>query len=157
MTSLAAADWSKPCAKCGHGYHYHFDTVESAGIASTCMECGCERRGDVLPPGKVAILQTDEFPETWKLLADVDISEEYAIDQARIYHTGVEFILATAYGCSCWDGEWCAHRFATLSELYRSALYDEREHCITWAGADELMSQAYRGAREGGFTPKGSR
>lgn len=83
------------------------------------------------------------FPEDWQLLAEIDESESYEVDQTAIYRSGDRFVLATASGCSCWDGDWEVEEFDTLQALEESARQDgERAYNPSWKAIDDLMAQA---------------
>lgn len=84
----------------------------------------------------------DKLPGT--LLAHVDESEAYEVDQTMIRQDGDEWILATASGCSCWDGEWAVERFDTLEALFGAIGRDsevERMYNPTFAGVEALRAQ----------------
>ncbi len=85
---------------------------------------------------------TDKFPEDWKVIAEVDQGEAYEVDQARIYLTPKGVALATASGCSCWDGDWQVDEFDTLHELLAHSLIGEYPFATSWSGAIELFIQA---------------
>lgn len=81
----------------------------------------------------------------YKLLASVDESESYSIDQAAIYLTPEgKFAFATASGCSCWAGDWNVSDFDSLGEI--EALYAKedisRYYNPTFKGFQSLMSEA---------------
>lgn len=92
-----------------------------------------------------------DFPKSWKLIASIDESEQYEVDQTAIYKNGKEFVLATATGCSCWDGDWEVSKFRSLDRLFKSigATGDGTGHQYnpTFAGAEALKTQvlAYSG------------
>lgn len=48
--------------------------------------------------------------EIWQPLGDLvisfDESEDYEVNEARLYKKGTKYTLITANGCSCWDGDW---------------------------------------------------
>lgn len=85
----------------------------------------------------------DGLPGT--LLAHVDESQAYEVDQTMIRHDGDEWILATASGCSCWGGEWDVERFDTLAALFESigprGIEGERSYNPTFAGVEALRAQ----------------
>jgi hypothetical protein len=78
-------------------------------------------------------------------LGRVDEADAYEVDQAAIYideRTGL-FILRTASGCSCWDGDCLEERFPTLDELEYALLGDTtRDYNPTLKGAEDLIAQA---------------
>ena len=84
------------------------------------------------------------FPTEWVVIADVDYSQAYEVDQSRIYWlpaTGT-LALATAEGCSCWDGEWEVERFGTLDALIDSIRTKDRTYNPSFKRADELKASA---------------
>lgn len=85
-----------------------------------------------------------EGSASWVIIADVDESGSYEVDQTRIYKTPNGFVLANASGCSCWSGEWYIEDFATLDDLYKSLQWDDRAYNPSWKGALDLKEQAER-------------
>ena len=86
----------------------------------------------------------DVFPKEWKVIADLDESEPYEIDQTRIYlKDDGGFAVARASGCSCWEGDWETEDFASLDDIEGSVLRDD---LYVWnpslKGARALVSQA---------------
>ncbi len=79
------------------------------------------------------------FPDHWQMLADVDWSEPYEVDQSRIYATPGGYALATATGCSCWEGDWSVELFDGIADLFTSIREDERTWGISSRRADDLM------------------
>ncbi len=84
------------------------------------------------------------FPVEWKILADIDESESYDIDKSRIYaKPDGSFALATASGCSCWEGDWETQDFSDLGELEHLVLYREGYvYTPSPRGAIQLLKQA---------------
>lgn len=82
--------------------------------------------------------------EGWSLIADVDESAPYEVDQTRIYSLeDGRFVLATASGCSCWDGEWETQTFSSLDEIENAVLYREKyAYNPSLEGAKTLVEQA---------------
>jgi hypothetical protein len=85
-----------------------------------------------------------DIPKDWTLIAEVDESESYEVDQSRIYKSSDGFVLATASGCSCWGGDWEVEHFAELDALYMSIKLDDRQYNPSWKAADELHETALR-------------
>lgn len=56
----------------------------------------------------------------WTLMAFIDESQPYEVDQTAIYASENGFILATASGCSCWAGEWDVERYEDLPSLFQA-------------------------------------
>lgn len=93
-------------------------------------------------------------PDGWTLLASVDESEPYEIDQTQIFlMEDGRYVLATASGCSCWDGDWSAEPFDTLTALFASigVTGDERRYNPSVLGVEDLRAQvlAYASRQEG--------
>lgn len=81
------------------------------------------------------------FPKDWRVIAEVDESQDYEIDQTRVYQTPDGYAVAVASGCSCWDGDWEADEFKTLDEAFASLQYDDRAFNPTMRGIDDLREQ----------------
>ena len=80
-------------------------------------------------------------------VAEVDESQDYEVDQTQIVYVPHEdkFVLLTASGCSCWDGDWNAEWFDNLDVLFASLIderADERQYTPSGAGANDLREQA---------------
>lgn len=61
------------------------------------------------------------------IIATMDESQSpYEIDVAYIIDNGQKYILATASGCSCWEGDYVIEEYSTLAELEK-ALDNERQ------------------------------
>ena len=85
---------------------------------------------------------TDGFPADWEKIAYMDESEGYDVDQTAIYKTPTGFALATASGCSCWNGDWEAEEFENLDLLYQSMRLDDRAYNPSWMAAEGLILSA---------------
>jgi len=83
-------------------------------------------------------------PKDWRLLAALDESEPYEVDVTEIYQRpDGKLILATASGCSCWDGDYDTDEFDTLDALWLSAKFaDNRRWNPSWRGSEELVREA---------------
>lgn len=80
----------------------------------------------------------------WNLIASIDESEPYEVDQTAIFADGDEWILATASGCSCWDGDWEVERYDSLDSLFESIGPKSgvgRAYNPSFAGAEALRAQ----------------
>jgi hypothetical protein len=99
-------------------------------------------------------VQSDDLERLGTLIAEVDIGQDYEIDQAAIYQTDTGYILATASGCSCWSGEWSITEYETLADLWVAAHIPEEDgwqpFMVSWAGADRLFHQAFNKITGGG-------
>ena len=84
-----------------------------------------------------------DFSEDWTLLAEAE-SDTYNVDVIRIYSGDGKIILATAMGCSCWDGEWDVEDFDTLDALAASIAVtgDDRRYQPSPISAADLIPQA---------------
>lgn len=85
--------------------------------------------------------------DAFSLVADVDESQPYEVDQTSIYHdpSDGKFILAGAIGCSCWDGDWYATKYDTLDELLTDLGpkgTSDFQYNPSFAGAEDLARQA---------------
>lgn len=85
-----------------------------------------------------------ERQEQLKQLAFIDESEAYQIDEAGIYFNAetTEFVLLTASGCSCWDGEYDEEVFESLEALEASLLKEDRRYNPSLEGAKKLIAEA---------------
>lgn len=81
------------------------------------------------------------FPAGWKIVAEVDESEGYDVDQTRIYQTDDGFALAVASGCSCWAGDWEVERFATIEEVFASFKTTDYTYNPSLKGIEDLQKQ----------------
>lgn len=86
----------------------------------------------------------DDRVEQLKKLAFIDESERYKVDQTGIFYDPLttKFVLLTATGCSCWDGEYDEERFDSLDSLETSLITDSRDHNPTLMGVRVLMAEA---------------
>ena len=88
-------------------------------------------------------------PKDWTLVADIDESEPYEVDVTEIYEHEGRFILVTASGCSCWDGDYETQEFDSL-EAIANVLLDSVRDSYTYnpsiSGMKELMAQAQKWA-----------
>lgn len=78
-------------------------------------------------------------------LASIDESEFYEVDMAEVYYVPTErkFILRTASGCSCWDGDYDETKFDTLPALREHLLGAGNErYTPSLSGAVTLMDEA---------------
>lgn len=85
------------------------------------------------------------IPGDWVLVASLDESGSYEIDLTEIYFHEGKFILATASGCSCWDGEYDIEEFDSLDALADSIgvlSMTERSYHPSLRGATELLAEA---------------
>lgn len=76
------------------------------------------------------------------VIAFIDESADYEIDQTAILREDGGFLLATASGCSCWSGEWHVERYNTLDDLFASLQATDRRYGPTLMGIIDLMVQA---------------
>lgn len=87
----------------------------------------------------------DELPGT--LMAYIDESAPYEIDQTAILTEDNKWVLATASGCSCWGGEWELSRFADLESLFAAigptteASGYTHQYNPSFAGVEALRAQ----------------
>lgn len=58
-----------------------------------------------------------DFPDYGKLVFSVDNSEDYDVDEGRVYFNGRRYTVLFAEGCSCWDGDWGGWTDLTKTEL----------------------------------------
>lgn len=89
----------------------------------------------------------NKIPEGYVLLAQVDESESYEIDVAEVYRDTVKnkFVLVTASGCSCWDGQYEAEEYDNLEDIEKYLLSrDDKgyEYNPSLKGAEELVVEA---------------
>lgn len=89
------------------------------------------------------------IPKEWELLGELDESADYEVDITAIYRHNGEFILATASGCSCWDGDYGIERFKTLDDLEKSLMNDDREYNPSFKGVEKIVAEAREKIKEG--------
>lgn len=76
-------------------------------------------------------------------LAFIDESQPYEVDQAGIYvDEDGTFILLTASGCSCWEGDYNEEQFSSFEALEASLLNEDRTYNPSLSGARELLEEA---------------
>src|SRR5689334_13277882 len=77
-------------------------------------------------------------------LAFIDESYPYEVDQAMIGidKTTSQFVLMTATGCSCWEGESTVEEFSSLEELESSLMNKDRTYNPSLKGAESLLQEA---------------
>ena len=78
-------------------------------------------------------------------IAAIDESEYYETDITEVYfdtHSN-EFLLISASGCSCWDGDYSETRYTDVESLEKALLDDgnKDQYNPTWKGANELLEQ----------------
>ena len=78
------------------------------------------------------------------VLATCDQSEAYEVDET---HIGVDdktakFVIASASGCSCWDGEYDVEEYDTLADLERALLLSERQYNPSLRSIAEIIQEA---------------
>lgn len=85
------------------------------------------------------------------IIARVDESEPYEIDEAVIgIDTNGKFILLTASGCSCWDGDYDEAEYSSLDDIERDLIRgdengnDAYRYNPSLAGARALIAEARR-------------
>lgn len=90
------------------------------------------------------VLYTD-FPEDLEtLIAKVDESESYEVDSTEIWKTkDGSYVLITASGCSCWDGDFDREDYKTLELLAVGLFSGERMYTPSLHGALELLKQVF--------------
>ena len=95
-----------------------------------------------------SIFSYGEIPnKDWKLIACIDESESYEVDISEIYlNTKTnKFILVTASGCSCWDGEYEEEEYSSLKKMAKYLLSrDDRGYAYNPSvkGAEDLIKMA---------------
>jgi hypothetical protein len=81
-------------------------------------------------------------PKDWIYVAAVDESESYEVDVSEIWRKPDDtFLLVTASGCSCWEGDYEVQEFESLDELENIVLHREGNWIYnpSPAGARELV------------------
>lgn len=86
----------------------------------------------------------NKLPENYVELARLDESADYEVDVTVIVYNkkSKKFLLGTASGCSCWDGDWNSEEFNSLKGIEASLLKDEREYNPSFKGTLEIIKQA---------------
>lgn len=77
-------------------------------------------------------------------LAVLDESESYEVDITEIHYDPEtkEFLLLTASGCSCWEGDYSEERFKSLKALGESMIKEDRQYNPSFVGAKQLLIEA---------------
>lgn len=106
-----------------------------------------------------AILNYDRKREDLIELGILDESADYEVDITEIHYDPIkrEFVLLTASGCSCWDGDYSEERFSTPKELLKSLLKEDRKYNPSFKGAKYLIAEAkstYKELRKAGKIQK---
>lgn len=90
-----------------------------------------------------------DIPEGHKFLSGVDESAPYEVDYTEIWRApDGSFVLVTASGCSCWDGDFDMQPFTTLDALAESLLGTERTYGNPSAINSQALVEAARAATE---------
>lgn len=90
------------------------------------------------------------LPKEWEYIADIDESEPYEVDVSEIWRKpDGTFVLVTASGCSCWEGDYETQEFESLDDLENMVLYREGQWIYnpSPAGAKALVQKAYENLR----------
>lgn len=82
-------------------------------------------------------------------LAVIDESASYEVDIIEIHYDpkSKEYVLLTASGCSCWDGDYTEERFKTMKELESKIVNEERKYNPSLMGAKQLVADARKAKR----------
>jgi hypothetical protein len=92
-----------------------------------------------------SLYQMKEKHPSWRCLAALDQSESYETDVTEVWLdtlTG-KFHVATASGCSCWDGEFDSTEYDTMEELAHSLMTeDQPNYNPSVVGAVRLIEMA---------------
>lgn len=86
------------------------------------------------------------------VIAETDESEPYTVDRAEVWlHEDGSFILATASGCSCWEGDWNEEAYVNYADLEAalSLWGTERTYNPSPAGSSDLLAQVRAWAAKG--------
>ena len=86
-----------------------------------------------------------DYEQELVVLASLDASEAYEVDYTLIgYDKKIgQFVIVTASGCSCWDGECDVEYYPTISDLFKSlGIYGkDREFQPSLKGAEQLIEE----------------
>lgn len=87
-----------------------------------------------------------EDREGLKLLAFVDESEPYEVDYVGLYlnESSGKFIVVSASGCSCWEGEEDVQEFDSLDEVEKAFDRDGFAYNPSILGGKQLIEEARR-------------
>ena len=80
-----------------------------------------------------------------KELAFLDSSEGYEVDMTGIYYDSntKDFVILTASGCCCWNGEGEETHHATLDDVEKELIgINTRQYNPTLTGAEHLITEA---------------
>lgn len=76
-------------------------------------------------------------------LAFVDEADSYEVDQTGIYvDENGTFVLLTASGCSCWEGDYDEEQFESLDALENALINGDRTYNPSLNGARQLVAEA---------------
>ena len=100
-------------------------------------------------------LYPSQFPEGWENVAGTDNTvESYTTDQTEIHALpNGHFLLATASGCSCWDGDWYVVQYNSLEYLFKDIGPEgeaDYEYHPNFKAQDNLRSQVKRWLKKNG-------
>lgn len=82
--------------------------------------------------------------EQLEVLSELDESMDYEVDYSAIGFDkeNRQFVLVTASGCSCWDGDYEEEYFNSLYELEVALSNDNRSYNPSILGGQQLISEA---------------
>ena len=89
--------------------------------------------------------QQECINEGLQLLGAIEEAELYDVDANEIFlKPDGKFLLRSASGCSCWDGDWDEITFDSLAELETALLEDacNSNYRPTLKGAEQLIAEA---------------
>ena len=84
-------------------------------------------------------------------LGFLDESEPYEVDQTGVFFDPKtnKYVLLTASGCSCWDGDFEEEQFDTLNELEESLMDGrQRQYNPALENVKTLMDEVRENARK---------
>jgi len=87
-----------------------------------------------------------QYREELVVLSELDESEAYEVDYTLIGYDKKKgkFVLVTASGCSCWDGDCQVEYFDTLAEMHKSLGVHgpDRDFQPSLMGVERAMKEA---------------
>ena len=86
----------------------------------------------------------DGYTSKIKVLAYIDESTSYEVDQAQIGYNPTlnKYVLMMASGCSCWSGDFNLEEFDTLDQLEEALLNRDWPYSPSLLGAKKIIAEA---------------
>ena len=89
--------------------------------------------------------QEDCVEDGLKFLAGIDEADIYEVDANEVYQKpDGSFLLRSASGCSCWDGDWTETEYPDFESLENTLMNTAQigSYSPTLKGAEQLIREA---------------